>query len=481
MIWLSDNKYNINWINLHSLSTNLFKIDNSKFRNLQNKENINYAKNNNDTGLKKNNYNTLQEKKYKFFNKKIKNYECLYLPNLIVSYYCINNETHELDEPISCYKYKNNFLHILTSESQNIVYEFDLIQNIFTHNYTINTHYDILIFYVTNDKSKILAHCLDNTIQIFSINDDKNVENINSIEIPGWVYYFSPIAFFNDTKLALYCGSLCIYDLHNNKWIKKEEIDIASKKEYHIKKISISKDERYIFLIYFNKYVEQYETNTFQLVGKYYIDKFKYEAISLLNTSNFKYKIEDELLFSIYSDFKYYNLEKYCYYPEIFKKLNNIAKHFVIVKSKTKIFIIGHDFNILSTNSNVDINHQDCIELFDSNRMIKFINFNTSLKLSNYMFFPKKISILYKYFLLNHFNNYTSIDNKLKLNDINKKRINNKNDTDKFLLNINDVNNEIVDNKLKKNINTNFKELVENLNMYLLENIFQKIKIKDFL
>ena len=371
------------------------------------------------------------------------------MPDILVTYYCINiNDPHiALNEPISSYEYKNNFLHILTRESENIVYEFNLQQNILSNKYTINTHFDIIKFYVTNNKKIILAYCLDNTIQIFNINEDNEISNINSIEIPGWIYYFSPVAFFNDTKLALYCGALCIYDLLNNVWIKKEDVLPENMREYHIKKINISSDEKYIFLTYFNKYVEQYDTDNFKLIGKYFIDNTKYKTLSTLLDIKIDYKLQDEHIFNIIIDYQKYISDDNNIYPNKYKKLQNLNRDYVLVKSKSNTFIINFCLDIISKENTIDISNE-CIELLDNNRLIKFVNFDSGLKFDNYKYFPKKIRNLYNYYLHQK--------------------------------------NMITDSELENNENTNLnnknlKIIIDNLDTHLLEDIFDRIKISHYI
>ena len=447
LIWLSENRYNINWLNIELLLLNKNELNNQT--NNQTNNLLNNQLNNKTNNLLNNQLNKNILNEYLNYKVNINNYDCNYLPDILVTYYCINiHDSHiALNEPISCYEYKNNFLHILTRESENVVYEFNLQKNILSNKYTINTHYDIIKFYVTNNKNIILAYCLDNTIQIFKVNDNNEISNINSIEIPGWIYYFSPVAFFNDTKLALYCGALCVYDLLNNVWIKKENIMPENRREYQIKKINISSDEKYIFLTYFNKHVEQYDTDNFKLVGKYFIDNTKYNALSTLLDMKINYKLQDEHIFNLIIDYKKYILDNSNIHPNKYKNLQNLSRDYVLVKSKLNTFIMNFNLDIISKESTIDISNE-CIELLDNNRLIKFVNFDSGLKFDNYKFFPEKIRNLFNYYL--HQKNMITAS-ELKKNESTT------------------INNE------------HLKIIIDNLDTHLLEDIFDKIKISHYI
>tara|TARA_Y100000816_G_C26102346_1_gene584614 strand:+ start:1225 stop:2664 length:1440 start_codon:yes stop_codon:yes gene_type:complete len=450
LIWLSDNKYNVNWLSLEFININ--DCTNNNTNNTINSLNIS---NNNEII------------KYKKYSKIINDYTCYYLPNIQVTYYCINIQL-ALDEPISCYEYNNEYLYVLTSESENIVYEFDLKINKLSNKYTINTHYNVIKLYITNDRKTILAYCLDNTIQIFNIDDENNVNNVNSIEIPGWIYYFSPVAFFNDTKLALYCGSLCIYDLQNNVWIKKEQINYENKKEYHIKKINISFDEKYIFLTYFNKYIEQFETENFTMIGKYYIDNMLFNLKSSFKNNKINYKIQDINIFSIFSSYNSF-IESLYVYPKKYKEISNLLNNYILIKNNNNIFIIDDNFDIIMKVNTIQ-SAKDKIELLDNNRLIKFVNHDSYLNINNYMYFPNEIKEFYKKYLNYHFNINVDINVDVDI-DVDTKKENLKENLNEDNLNEDSI-------YLKNN---KFNLLTKYLNSNLLEYLFKKIKIGHFL
>lgn len=285
----------------------------------------------------------------------------------------------------------NNFN--ITHNDNNNQQSIDNIKNKFEFIKLIDIHFHHIInFCITKCQKYLICICLDNTIQKLNINTEQ-LEIIHQLD--NWIFYYLPVYFINEKYLILCDLYPKVINLNNGESFyirndKKQIKNIGNENENnnnennfsqkYIKKIINCHQNKYLFILYFNDTLEQYNINTFELLSIY---NFKKE--------NFDQNINDNIYVEYNKLFNFYRIiNNYSF-------LNNIIKSF----HYNKLFIVNYDNILISNNQIIDTyDNEQYLMLYTNNYLLKIKNKQCSLSYKTINIFPVKTKIIIKTFLL---------------------------------------------------------------------------------
>lgn len=283
-----------------------------------------------------------------------------------------------------------NITHNDNNDEQSINNKFEFIKLI-----DINFHH-IINFCMTKCQKYLICICLDNTIQKLNINTEQ-LEIIHQLD--NWIFYYLPVYFINEKYLILCDLYPKVINLNNGESfyirndknqikhneneneINNNEINFTQK---YIKKIINCHQNKYLFILYFNDTLEQYNINTFELLSIYDIKKKKFD----LNNNNHNYNniyIEYNKIFNFYKNISKYSL------------IYNVIKSF----QYNKLFIVNYDNILISNNQIIDTyDNEKYLMIYTNNYLLKIKNKQCSLSYKTINIFPIKTKKIIKTFLL---------------------------------------------------------------------------------
>jgi hypothetical protein len=448
IVWIDDTNSNINWLLLPEVLTNSYFNDEITTEVINNNKNDNIL---------------------------ITDYQ---VSNLKNTSHCIYHGFDYDEMIIVDFCCQNNTLSVLVGEFDPLVFIIDLDNNSIIASLKLEVFHKILKIYYSKSGNRLIVYTLDNSIYLYDISiihtpqhreqqlqhqelyyqlegeigdgyyNFINISITENIQIQGWIYYYCPLLFYNDTKLVLYNGDLCIYDIDNKKWLYEFKENLGMRKP--IKSMTLTPCEKYIFIECFNNIVKQFSTEENKVIASYYIDEsleWKYDLyFTTIDNKKINYlgAINNEMAMSDIMKYKFniFNLEKIIKsniiyldkktgeltYPlnkdtNTFKNNNLVdVNSITLLQNNKQMIIVSNKENCFYLKNHILV-EDEYIILIKDNTIYKFINLDMSYNYYNKQYFPEvinnKISNLYPLNDTNDNNNTNVIDNKeqhIKLN-----------------------------------------------------------------
>lgn len=439
IVWIDDTNSNINWLLLPDVLTNTYLDDELTTEVINNNKNDNIL---------------------------ISEYQVANLKN---TSHCIYNSFNYDEMIIVDFCCQNNTLSLVVGEFEPFVFIIDLDNNSIIASLELEVFHKILKIYYSKSGNKLTVYTLDNSIYLYDISiihtkqhqeqqrqqeqnhhipgetSDEyynfiNISITENIQIQGWIYYFCPLLFYNDTKLVLYNGDLCIYDINNKKWSYEFKENIGMRKP--IKSMTLTPCEKYIFIECFNNIVKQFSTEENKIIASYIIDdplEWKYDLyFNIIDNKKINYlgPVDNKVIISDIMKYKFniLNLEKIIKsdilyldtktgeldYAKTFKNHNLVDENSItllqnnnqtiIVNNKDMTFYLKHHIFV----------EDEYIILIKDNTIYKFINLDMSYNNYNKQYFPAVINntIAELYITDNENNKSNNKEKQIKLNHI---------------------------------------------------------------
>jgi len=320
---------------------------------------------------------------------------------------------------------KGNILSILIGDFDPYVFIIDLDLNLVLAGLHLEVFHKVLKIYYSPSGNRLTAYTLDNKIYLYDIsfihqrqhqslqqtnniqidNDTPDEENYNitpitimeQIPIQGWIYYFCPLLFFNDTKIALYNGDLCIYDIIKKEWDYEIKENLGMRRP--IKSLNLSPCENYIFIECFHNIIKQYSTHQNKVIASYCVDeplewkenlfipKIDNSKIGYLGPIDNKVVVSDILKYK----FNIFNMEKV------------INSEILYLDKETNEI----DFCKINDTSAYNCNHTSISIIQNKGQVIIINNSNNSHYIKNCMYLDKEYIV---YIKRNHVYKFLNID-----------------------------------------------------------------------
>lgn len=440
LIWIDNTNCNINWLFLPGLTQN--------FQNRKEEE----INNSNNENLEENNI-------------LISEYEVMTLNHSSNSIYY---SFHFGDMIITDFCCKGDILSILVGEFDPYVFIIDLGLNKVLTGLHIEVYHKVLKIYYSPSGNRLTAYTLDNKIYLYDIsfihqsqtqhqtqqqithqptqqnsnNDTPDEEEYNiipitimeQIPIKGWIYYFCPLLFFNDTKIALYNGDLCIYDINKKEWVYEIKENLGMRRP--IKSLNLSPCENYIFIECFHNIIKQYSTHKNKVIASYCIDeplKWKENLfIPKINNTKLDYlgPIDNKVIVSDIIKYKIniFNMEKIINADILyldkgtdeidFFKINDTSTYncnhtsITIIQNKGQVIIINNSNNSCYIKNCIYLD-KEYIVYIKRNQVYKFLNIDMDYNNSTSRYFPKYVNNMVNSLLCS---NKSSTNNTIAIN-----------------------------------------------------------------
>lgn len=203
-------------------------------------------------------------------------------------------------EPIVSYKYTNDDsrVYLLTSESEPRIFIINLNTAVVETCLIANSDQWVCRFFINiwprTGHRMITLYCMDNVLYSYRIDnllkastsshqlsshtnmDIHFIKEKTEFSINGWVYRYLPLIMIRGCCAAFHDGyQLCIINLDTCKWLKPNTSDNIRNTSMYCrvtKRMALSSDEKYIYVIFFNGTISQYRiSNNTQCIAHYNI------------------------------------------------------------------------------------------------------------------------------------------------------------------------------------------------------------------